>query len=91
MQYAHVWRGGYAKFQSAPGHEAGRCPAGVYSWLDWLEFQSAPGHEAGRCLLARACTRDFKVFQSAPGHEAGRCPPPAVDLSKQYVSIRARP
>jgi len=57
-----------AKFQSAPGLEAGRCIARRLTWVPSRSFQSAPGLEAGRCaaVAARAAQADAVSIRARP-------------------------
>ncbi|KAF0101826.1 MAG: hypothetical protein FD142_1194 [bacterium] len=73
MRLVQVMPSGLVRFQSAPGREAGRCPADWPAGTRPNWFQSAPGREAGRCPYHLANASLLFMFQSAPGREAGRC------------------
>ena len=51
MRYDGTIRVVDARFQSAPGREAGRCIGAAGVSVTTFSFQSAPGREAGRCFI----------------------------------------
>ena len=63
--------GATAKFQSAPGTEAGGNVAAVPRFVKSHQFQSAPGTEAGGNPAHRVQTCIIQRFRIAPGTEAG--------------------
>ncbi len=75
MPAALEGRNELGQFQSAPGREAGRCPAGHgLSTVTHSCFNPRPAVRPGDAELYMSRKYVQKVFQSAPGREAGRCP-----------------
>jgi len=81
-----------ARFQSAPGLEAGRCQL-LHHTIDAVAaFQSAPGLEAGRCMSSRqASLMHGRSFNPRPALRPGDARVDQYLEAVVQVSIRARP
>ena len=61
-----------ARFNEAPIHESGKCPATADKPDPWPSFNEAPIHESGKSCFSFANSIMFLRFNEAPIHESGK-------------------